>query len=88
MASVVIERIEADVVDHRADLREQRADLGLVLPELRERMLRPEADQLLALQLRELLPFREALRHRLAVHLGQLAAWDRTSPGATARRPW
>ena len=40
--------------------------------ELLEAVLRPEAHQLPALQLRDLLPLRERLRHRLAVHLGQL----------------
>ena len=35
-------------------------------------MLRPEADELLPLQLRKLLPLREALGHRLRVHLLEL----------------
>jgi hypothetical protein len=65
-------RIEADVVDHAADLRKQLADLDLVLPELRELVLRPEAVQRLALKLRELLSLRERLRHRLAIHLREL----------------
>ena len=42
------------------------------LAELLELGLRPEADQLLPLELGELLPLGQALGHRLAVHLGQL----------------
>ena len=57
----------------RADVREQRADLDLVGPELRERVLRTEADELLTLELRELLPLRETLGHRLAMHLARAA---------------
>src|SRR5207248_1830333 len=50
-------------------------ELGEVLARLAvalERVLRPEAVELLALQLRDLLALRERLRHRLAVHLRQL----------------
>ena len=75
---VVVDRVgrhrahKADVVDHRAEVRKQRADLGLVFPELGEGKLRREADEFLPLQLRELLPAREALRHGLAMHRREL----------------
>ena len=52
-----------------------------------ERVLRREAGQLLPLELGDRLALGERLGHRLAVHLGQLAACSRTSPGATGRRP-
>ena len=63
---------DADVVGDAADVREQLADLLAGLAELLEAVLRAEADQLLALQLRDLLALGERLRHRLAVHLGEL----------------
>ena len=63
---------DAQLVGHAADVREDLRHLlpGLAVP--LERELRREAHQLLALQLRQLLPLRERLRHRLAVHRGQL----------------
>ena len=42
------------------------------LPNFLKPMLRAEADQLLALQLRDLLALGEGFRHGLAVHLGEL----------------
>ena len=92
-AGIVIDRIgrhradEADVVDHRTDMREQRADLRLVCAELGERMLRPEAHQLRSLQLGELLPLGHALRHGLAIELQRVSAWGRRFPNAKGRRP-
>jgi hypothetical protein len=71
IASVVIAADEADVVDHAADVRKQLADLDLVLPELRELGAAARSSSA-ALKLRELLPLRERLRHRLAVHLREL----------------
>ena len=57
------------------------------LAELLERVLRPEALELLALELRDRLALGERLGHRLAVHLGELRLVVEASPGATARRP-
>ena len=48
------------------------ADLQPVLAVLLEPVLRTETDQRLALQLRDLLAFGEALRHPFAVQLGEL----------------
>ena len=61
---------EADFVGGRADLLEQFADLRPGV-ELLELQLRAVADEFGALQLRQLLALGHALRHRLAVHLGQ-----------------
>ena len=63
---------QADVAEHRADLGKQAADFGAVRPHLFKGVLRGEADQWPALQLRQLLALGQALRHRLAVELGQL----------------
>jgi hypothetical protein len=49
-------------------MRKERADLGAVAAESREGKLRRMTEQLLALQLRQLLPPGETLRHRFAVH--------------------
>ena len=74
---VVIDRVrrhradDADVVGDLADMREELREFGAVLPVLRELELRALADELLALELRELLAGGEALRHALAVHLGE-----------------
>src|SRR6185436_19324038 len=40
-------------------------------PERLKLMLRPKADERLALQLRNLLPFGERIRHGLAMHFGE-----------------
>src|SRR5262249_22453154 len=56
----------------RADLGEERRQLLAALAVTRERVLRAEAAQLLALELRDGLAARDRLRHRLAVHRGEL----------------
>src|SRR4051812_47783351 len=63
---------DANVVDDRTDVRKEFADFGARFSETLEAVLRPEAFQRLTLQLCELLSFCEALRHRLAVHRGEL----------------
>ena len=63
---------DADLVGDAADVREQLADLLPGLAELLEAVLRPEALQLLALELGDRLALGERLGHRLAVHLGEL----------------
>ncbi len=75
---VVVDRLgghrsdQADLVDHRPDVREQCADLGPLLAKRLERVLRAETKQLLPLKLGELLAPGKAFRHRLAVHRGEL----------------
>ena len=56
---------DADVVGDAADVREELADLLAGLAELLEAVLRAEADQRLALQLRDLLALGERFRHGL-----------------------
>jgi hypothetical protein len=63
---------EADLVRDVRDPRKQLADLDAERAHLLELRLRPEAEQFLALELRQLLALGHALRHGLAVHLGQL----------------
>jgi hypothetical protein len=63
---------DADIVGHAADVRKQRADLLAGFAELLKRMLRAETGQALALELRDLLPGGEGVRHGLAGHLGEL----------------
>jgi hypothetical protein len=62
----------AHVVRHAADVREEGANLLARLAEAREVVQTAETFQLLALKLRDLLPLRERLGHRLPVHLPQL----------------
>ena len=77
---IVIDRVrrhrpnDRDVICHTADVREELANVLAGFAELLKIMLRPEACEVvaLALQLRNRLPLRDALGHRLAVHLPQL----------------
>ena len=75
---------DAQLVGDGAGLLEQLAHLLAVLPELLEAKLRPVAVQLGTLQLRDLLPLRERVRHRLAVHLRELRL---VIPRLQVRRP-
>ena len=63
---------DARFVDDAADVREQVADQLPRLSELLEAVRRPEAGQLLSLELGNLLSSGERLRHRLAAHVGEL----------------
>ena len=63
---------DADVVGDAADVGEQRADLLAGFAEFLERMLGAEADEALALQLGDLLPLGEGVRHGLAAQFGEL----------------
>ena len=65
---------DADVVCDAADVRQEIADRLLRLAKFAERGLRPEAQQLFALQLRDWLTFGERFRHRLAVHRGEVVS--------------
>jgi hypothetical protein len=75
---VVVDRLgghradDADVIRDLLDVGEQLGDLLPVLADLVELVLRPEAAQLLALELRDRLALGERLGHRLAGHLGSL----------------
>ena len=62
---------DADVVGHGTDVRQKFGELGAVLAVPGELELRSLADEFLALELGELLAVGEALRHALAVHLGE-----------------
>ena len=75
---VVVDRLghqrphDADVVGDAADVRKERADLLSRLAVPLELVLRRQALELLILKLRDRLPLGERLRHRLAVHFGEL----------------
>ena len=76
---IVVDRLGVEALydrdpvgDPGGDLREDRADLLAALPHLVKGMLRTEALERLPLELGDLLPLREALRHRLAIHGGEL----------------
>ena len=76
---IVVDRLGVEALydrdpvgDPGGDLREDRADLLAALPHLVKGMLRTEALERLTLELGDLLPLREALRHRLAIHGGKL----------------
>ena len=57
------------------------------LPNFLKSMLRPEADQRSALELRDLLALGERLRHAFAVHGGELRLVVERLRGATVRPP-
>ena len=63
---------DAGLVDDAADMRKQLADHLSRLAEPPEAVRRAEAGETLPLELGDLLPFRERLRHRRAVHFRQL----------------
>src|SRR2546422_1553205 len=63
---------DAGLVDDAADVREQLADHLSGLTEALEPVRRAEAGEPLSLELRDLLPSRERLRHRRAVHFREL----------------
>ena len=63
---------DAHLVGHLAELGKDGGDLLARLAAPLERVLRRQAGELLALQLRDRLALGERLGHRLAVHLGQL----------------
>src|SRR5207249_9326107 len=75
---------DASLVDDAADVGEELAHRLARLAESLEAVRRPEAGELLALQLRDLLSLGQRLRHRLAVHLGEL--WL-VVEGLEVRRP-
>src|SRR5262249_45371357 len=60
---------DANVVRHGTDLRKDLADFLTVGATFLEGMLRREAVELLTLKLRNRLPLRKRVGHRLAVHL-------------------
>jgi hypothetical protein len=66
---------QTNVINDRADLREQRADFDLVFAKLLKRMLWAKTNQRCTLQLGDLLTFGHRLWHRLTVHLGKLRLW-------------
>ena len=78
MRRVVVDRLglqrldDAQFVGHRVQVREDFADLLAALAVLAKGVLRREAIELLTLKLRDRLTLGERLRHRLAVHLGEL----------------
>ena len=79
VGGIVVDRLGVEALhnrdpvgDPRGDLREDLADLLPALSHLVEGMLGSEALQRLPLELGDLLPLGEALRHRLAIHGGEL----------------
>src|SRR6185503_17397813 len=62
---------DADIVDDTADSGKEAAEHFAVFAETLKGMLRRKAEELFALQLRNLLPFGERFRHGLAVQLHQ-----------------
>ena len=78
MRRIVIDRLgdqrpdDAQFIGHSPQLRELIANFLPRLTELGELVLRAEALQLLPLKLRDRLPLRDRLGHRLPVLLGQL----------------
>ena len=72
ICSVHIERMMQSLVDDAAHVRKQVAQHLSGLAEALEFVRGPEANQLLALELRDLLALGKRFRHRLAVHFGEL----------------
>ena len=79
VGGIVVDRLGVEALhnrdpvgDPRRDLRKDRADLLAAVSRALERVLGSEALQRLPLELGDLLPLGEALRHRLAIHGGEL----------------
>ena len=63
---------EANIVNNSTNIGEQGADLGSIAAVFGEWKNRSQAEKFFSLKLRQLLTSSETLRHRFAIHLGQL----------------
>jgi len=63
---------DTDIIGNATDVRKESTDMLSGIAAMSELGQRTKASQLLALKLGDRLAFGKRLRHRLAVHLGQL----------------